>query len=32
MELNEDPFAPFLLRPKPDQFTRITRIGYVVLI
>ena len=28
--MNEYPFAPYLINPNQDQFTRITRIGYVL--
>ena len=31
MEVKEYPFAPYLFRPNQDQFTRTTRIGYVLL-
>ena len=31
MEVNEYPFAAYLFRPNQDQFTRIRRIGYVLL-
>ena len=31
MEVSEYPFAPYLFRPNNDQFTRITRLGYVLL-
>ena len=29
-ESKEYPFVPYLLRPNPDQFTWITRLGYVL--
>ena len=31
MKYSEYSFAPYLFRPNKDQFTRITRIGYVIL-
>ena len=27
---SENPFATYLFRPNKDQFTRITRVGYVL--
>ena len=29
--MSEYPFAPYLFRPNQDQFTRVTRFGYVLL-
>ena len=29
--MNEYPFAPYLFRPNQDQFSRTTRIEYVLL-
>ena len=31
IKYNEYPFVPYLHRPNKDQFTRIPRIGYVLL-